>query len=392
MQLWQQRFGRRVRRSVSSAVLSTLMVTTGVFLGLTTSTAGAAPASGSPLVFGVVATQTGPQGTPEQGGAMQAYADYWNAHGGYKGHKIVVDIVDGSTTASQTTAAARQLVASDNVLAMIQNYDLQDCLNNTSYYASIPIGVVDAEVGGGCYNSSVDFPTEPPNGTVGVSVAMKYGIEQGSKSFGLMVPDIPQVNSLTTAMTAFAAKVHKPLLIKEVRIQATAADFDAVYAQMKAAHVDEIIPLVLSPSLALQEAVTQGFGPANGVRWVFPGLMGTTGPAALPGAYLLLGATPWDSTNPAIVQARKILKSKGVKLDSLAAEGYQAMGILQETLDTLKGPVTRASVLQALRHDHHVLLPLTPEYTNPPDANTNAEGGYIEKSVGGQWKLVTGYI
>ena len=356
---------------------------------------GTGAATGSPLTFGVLATNTGSSAAPEDGQALEAYVANWNAHGGYKGHRIVLNVDDTAGNLTTTTNDARALVTQNNVLAFINNYNLLDCTVNGSYYASVPVADIGVEATTSCYNSTVDFPTSNPGGTIGLSVFPKWASTVGSDHIGILAPSVAGVSTLISALGTYVKKVtHHTLVQASVPLVPTAAQLDAAFVQLKAQKVDAVIMIVLAQtgaSLAISEANTQGFGPDNGIRWMFGGA--SISPVGITGAYDELFTYPWSSSIPQVKQARKLLEAKGItEFDAASAIGYQNGALLQQTLDAVKGPVTRASILTALHGLKSVPLALTPLRIDLANPSSDLEGGVIEVSKNGKFVPASSYL
>jgi branched-chain amino acid transport system substrate-binding protein len=100
---------------IAVALLGTLAATSGAAQG-----AGAAKAK-STWVIGNIGTYSGSNSGNFLGGgqALQAWADYTNAHGGVNGHHIKVISMDDAGVASTSVNDVKQLVQSDHVLAIV---------------------------------------------------------------------------------------------------------------------------------------------------------------------------------------------------------------------------------------------------------------------------------
>ena len=354
----------------------------------------AAELTGSPLVFGVVGAPAGPEGSSSWGQAMEAYVKYWNSQGGYKGHRIELDVVNAAEDPSDAADAARQLVSVDNVLALVANFNVIDCFVNTGYYASIPIAVVNAQASSACtFDRKVDFELINPDGTINLSVLVKWAHSHGVTKFGTLNPQIPELAHETAQLSAYAKKLsHKSVVNTTVPITATAADYDGAIVQMKAQGVKAVLGLEITP-LVIQEANRQGFGPANGIKWFTLGFSSATPAATLPGVYAVSSYYPFGTNYPGIKAATKILKAGNVSpLDVTAASGYQGIIQLRSALNLVKGPVTRASLLEALGRQKNFQVPLTPLIAHPSNPVTNPEGGFVYEAKGNNWVQVSQFI
>jgi branched-chain amino acid transport system substrate-binding protein len=85
------------------------------------SSASSAGPTGSVIKFGVIGSNTGSQASScDQGATVgPAWADWMNANGGLNGHKVQVISVDDGGDPAKAQAAEKQLVDSDQVLAIV---------------------------------------------------------------------------------------------------------------------------------------------------------------------------------------------------------------------------------------------------------------------------------
>ena len=106
-----------LRRTFSVARGVNLVAAAAVLLGLCvavggTTTAGAANPSGTPLVFGVISSDTGTAGTTtDQSTTVKDWAHYVNTHGGINGHPVKVDYFDDTDSSAAAIQDAQTLVS-----------------------------------------------------------------------------------------------------------------------------------------------------------------------------------------------------------------------------------------------------------------------------------------
>ncbi|MGH3585583.1 MAG: ABC transporter substrate-binding protein, partial [Pseudonocardia sp.] len=95
--------------------------------------AGGGGASG-PIVVGSVNSISGAATFPEASQAAKAVFDKVNAEGGINGRQIDYKIVDDKGDPAAAAAAARQVVASDEAVALVGSASLLECQINAPYY------------------------------------------------------------------------------------------------------------------------------------------------------------------------------------------------------------------------------------------------------------------
>jgi branched-chain amino acid transport system substrate-binding protein len=110
-------------------------------------------ATGDPILIGNVTTSvpgidftTGPV-------MMDAYFQCVNANGGINGRPIKMLMENDNLTPPDAAAAARKLIETDKVVAMVGGFSIIDCGVNGGYYVEQGYNVIVAGVPGECFNS-----------------------------------------------------------------------------------------------------------------------------------------------------------------------------------------------------------------------------------------------
>ena len=88
----------------------------------------------SPIVVGSVNTKSGAATFPEASLAAAAVIADQNAKGGINGHKIDYKALDDKGDPATASANARELVGSDEAVAMVGSASLIECEINATYY------------------------------------------------------------------------------------------------------------------------------------------------------------------------------------------------------------------------------------------------------------------
>ena len=93
--------------------------------GASGSAPAAATVTGTPIVIGSVGTYTQGQGQFNDPGepAIEAWADWVNAHGGINGHPVKLIVKDNQGDQAQAVSMVKQLVQQDHVVAFVSNQD-----------------------------------------------------------------------------------------------------------------------------------------------------------------------------------------------------------------------------------------------------------------------------
>lgn len=82
-------------------------------------------ASGTPIVLGSVGTYSATTGNFTNAGkpAIEAWADWVNAHGGINGHPVKLIVKDNMNDEAQAVSEVQQLVQQDHVVVFVSNQD-----------------------------------------------------------------------------------------------------------------------------------------------------------------------------------------------------------------------------------------------------------------------------
>ena len=80
---------------------------------------------------------------------INAYFSCVNANGGVNGHPLKLFVELDQTNPAQITAAAKQLIQSDHVVAIDGVFDLLECTLDASYWKSLGIYEMDAGISPG---------------------------------------------------------------------------------------------------------------------------------------------------------------------------------------------------------------------------------------------------
>jgi ABC-type branched-subunit amino acid transport system substrate-binding protein len=378
-----------VRKKLTALLLATALSAVALSLG---ATAGAAkPASGTPIRFGYLNLFTGPSAVPSIPQAINAYVDDWNQRGGYKGRPIEVVFKDTGFDPGKSLAAARELSSDPDVIGIAS---MGLCTVTKPLLSTLGIPALAA--------SDPSCPQEPFMATYTAQATtlpmLQWAIDQGVEHFGVVYPAIPQLRiGFVDPLEEYLRlnpDVNADLTVAEIPLVPTGADFDGVVAKLKNAGVTALFA-ALQPqgaSLALQSANRNGFGPADGVKWIGgPTLYDPTLLTKIPemeGTYALSTAIPWEETaNKQVKKMTKVIGSEVDVKDGFAENGYQQAWLLEQSLKKLKGEVSRESLMKlwqskAFQKYQVVLNPFTVNFS---DGSTNPSGGQILLAKGGKF-------
>ncbi|GAA4477945.1 ABC transporter substrate-binding protein [Microbacterium panaciterrae] len=312
-------------------------------------------ASTDPIVVGSVNTISGPATFPEASQAAKAVFDQFNASGGLNGRKIDYKALDDKGDPATATANARELVGSDNAVAMVGSASLIECDLNKKYYEqegilSIPGIGVDT----GCFNSKNISPAN-----VGPFNDMTLTLMYGSEVLHLQDICVLLEIAGSTRPTYQAAidkwtKVtgQKPKYIDDT-VPYGASDYTpyivkARQAGCKALAVNPVEPDAIGQ---VKAANAQGW---NDVTWLYLTSVYSENFAqavdnAGAGVYVPAEFYPFTDDNAITKDWRDLMAKNKIPLTAFSQGGYLAATHFLTVLKGIKGDVTRDSVTQALK-------------------------------------------
>jgi Periplasmic binding protein len=265
-------------------------------------------------------------------------------------------------------------------------------------YASVPVAVVDQSVQDACYDPTVHFTTYRLGGTLGLSVMVKWAVDQGAKKIGFVGPNIPGFGEFVQKLQVYAESLGVVMLVKSAPAVPTAADIDQALVSFKEEGIDTLIPQ-FQPDfmpLVLTSAEAVGLGPKD-----IPRFLGATADAsatnltfrdAQDNAYGVSFTQNFEDDTPAIRKAKNVLESvdlEGPLAVGVALKAYNSIALLEQALKRVKGQITRASLIKALGTMRNVKVPLTPGRYDLTDPANNPEAGEAYQIVDGKYVLTT---
>jgi branched-chain amino acid transport system substrate-binding protein len=241
---------------------------TGSSAGSSTAAAGApkSTVSGTPIVVGSICTCTSPTTQGSLGPSdkiIKAWASYTNAKGGLNGHPVKVITEDDGGDPAKSLAAAKKLVETDKVMAIVGEQSLQDgAWQKYVEGKGVPVvGGIPLEVP---MFTSADFY---PSGA-GIPMFL-YGVvdtaaKAGKKKLGLYYcAESPVCASLLPILTAMGKL--KGVDVVGAKLSSTAPSYAAPCLSFKGKGVDALfigLSSTLNPTI-IKACTQQGFKPLN---------------------------------------------------------------------------------------------------------------------------------
>jgi ABC-type branched-subunit amino acid transport system substrate-binding protein len=363
----------------------------------------ASSGSSGPIEVGSWSPLSGPiapSGTQTAAGAKAAF-DEINAAGGINGHKINYTTMDNAYDPQQTIQAARKLVGSKKVVAIVG-------ANGTApTAASFPFVLEQSKVPiMFTYGGASAWYSPPKAGLFGsqtpyedqARTLAQWAVDSGAKNI-VVVHDDPAafVNVADTVVSA--AKAADPAVqTTKVPVKLGSTDYSPVVAQVKTKSPDAVVLIVPVPEAAayLKQAKLQGVTatPYGYAPIADPGLLKLAGDAAEGVRTLSLTKLPTDTSDPAVAAYVAALKKYAPDQTPsfYSIYTYAAAKAFAKILEGISGDITPESIAKAAESgtpiDTGLLPPLT--FSSSQHLGTNqvirlvvkggafsAEGGFM---------------
>jgi branched-chain amino acid transport system substrate-binding protein len=288
--------------------------------GASGSAPAAATVTGTPIVIGSVGTYTQGQGQFNDPGepAIEAWADWVNAHGGINGHPVKLIVKDNQGDQAQAVSLVKQLVQQDHVVAFVSNQDGSLNAGYASYLDQQKIPVL----GGSVFTLQpwVSDPMFYPEGLTAIQDMASLALT--SRTLG-----ITKVGSLAcseasqcAAANTLAKAIFGQAGISDVYgglVSSTATDYTASCLTAEQKGVKALILLVPTASegqVIAGDCQRQNYTPS----YIIPGEAigaGYLASAAFNNAFTSAPTLPWFSTAPAISDFHQALKEYAPSLN-----------------------------------------------------------------------------
>lgn len=350
-----------------------------------TSTASAA-AAGAPIDVASLASLTGAASFAGWQLGAKAYFDYVNAHGGINGHKVDFTILDDAGSPTQVALLARKEVDA-GVVAFAGSISLDDCAVNGKYYDQQ--GIVSIDVGSDptCFdNPNIDPVNSGP--ATDPELQMIFAAQDLHYTKICMISDaVPGEDPQFQAAVTGFEQVTGLTIDKWIKDWPLTASYAPAVTQLESAGCQAVaLPFEASGAVPLlADAKSDGI---TNITWISglalyeQSFLSSAGSSAN-GMYLGLEFAPPGA--PGTAEMTAAFKADNIALSEPEESSYTAAYVLGTVLATIKGPITRASVLAAFRAMKPLSVPTmgTPFTFGTATAHHPNQGAYIVKIVNG---------
>lgn len=306
-----------------------------------------------PIVVGAVSSLSGPGASEASVLAAKAYFDTINAAGGIQGRRIDYVVLDDQMTPAGAKKAATTLIGDARVVALAGSSSVLECGVNQAAYAQAGLfSLPGAGVDPACFSSSHIAPMNagPYVSTAnaltfahrilkrkelcvvspalpGMTEAFEQIVTDWAKRFGVARP----------ALDIYQLEDPLPAIVERVsarRCQAvvyTGPEYPALAWIQATRTTMADVPLVLLTASYTSQTARQ------------------LSAASVDGIYAMAEFDPWSSSSLQIMDWRRLLIARQIDPSSLSQGGYIAARALVQVLAAMQGPITRASVAEALQ-------------------------------------------
>lgn len=308
----------------------------------------------APIKLGSVNTISGPATFPEASEAAAAVFERVNADGGINGRMIEYKVTDDKADPATATASARELVGSDEVVALVGSASLLDCEINGAYYEQEGVRSIQGTgVDPGCFGSPNIAPVNigPFNDS---TLTMLYGSEElGLESLCVFTSVIGSTGPAYQAAIDRWSEItgKKPTLVDDT-VPYGGADYTPYVVKAREAGCDAIVSNAVEPDAIgqIKAANQQGW---DDVTFLFLTSVYSESFAAAvdnsgAGVYVPAEFFPFTEDNEINADWRALMEENGISLTSFSQGGYLAATFMVEVLQSIEGDITRESVNEAL--------------------------------------------
>lgn len=364
----------------------------------------AAAAKGS-IKVAAISSVTGPSSYAGWQLGAKVYFDEVNRQGGINGHKIDFKIFDDAGNPTNDTQIAHEEVDA-GVVGFAGGVSADDCPVNGAYYDKVGIAVINVGNDPTCYtNPDIDPVNSGPQ--TDAELQMVYAAEKlhFKKICALTIALPGGTASEQAAIDGFEKITGLKILDWVKNFPLTANPAPAV---LNLEHAGcQAVTLSVLPAQGLpimKDAAAQGI---HNITWLSglglydPAFLKSAGSAA-DGMYIGLEFAPATSSQPAVKQMVAAFKADKVAFSGEEESSYVAAWIFGHVLSTIKGSITRATVLHAFKTLKPLDVPFmgtpftfgsaTKHRTNEASFWTRIEKGAFNPVKPASWYVLPGFV
>ena len=304
-----------------------------------------------------MSTLTGGVSTGEGSATAKAYFECVNANGGINGHPIQYTVVDDGLNPAKAAQSATSLVNDTKVVGIVGGSYLECAVAGPIYQKAHVFEVEGVGATAQCLTNP-NIVTTSMGSPLSASAMIDAATAEGAKKIALLVPNTPGLGDAVQAASEATAKQDGATIVKTTQYQPGVQDATSLVLSAASANPDAIaITAIKSDLVTLLNAAAQQ-GLKNRIKFIaINQIYGAGVPSQLGSAWdggRLKVQHQWapigaDTPDVKLWKAVVAKYAPGAPLDELSEGMFLAAKIFADTLAKIHGPITRASVGQALQ-------------------------------------------
>ncbi|GAA4225595.1 ABC transporter substrate-binding protein [Actinomadura meridiana] len=373
----------------------TISIAAAAAIGLSLAGAGCSSSDDSkgPIKVGAINGVTGLFQTPEVPKAVKAVFDEVNAAGGINGRKLELISKDDAMDPARSGQAARELIKSENVVALAGSSSAVDCaVNRATYSKEKVVSVPAVGVDPSCFTSPNIAPVNP--GPFTLTTAMLYYASETLKrdKVCLAYTILPgSGGGIDKAIKDWSDLTGKSLTLKNVAVGQ--GDPTRYLVQLKNAGC-QAVAYNATVGPWFQQAKVQKM---QNIDFILAANSYTDANAkVIPADMNVYAGTEWqpytDPSLPGNDRWSKIADKNGIQKTAFSQGAVMSADIFVQVLKTIKGDITRESVTKAFKTMQPINYPMvgTPYVFGPDKEHNPIKGSQFVKATNGGWKVLPG--
>lgn len=352
--------------------------------------------SKDPIVVGSVNTKSGKATFPEAAEAAKAYFDKVNADGGIKGRKIKYTSQDDKGDPKTAQSAARQIVGSDEAVAMVGGASLIECEANSKYYEQEDIySMPGIGVDPNCFDTPNIATTNvgPFNDLI---LSLMYGAEKlHLKNICVLLEIAGNTRpAYEKSLKKWSKVTGKKIHYIDDSVPYGGKDYTSYIVKAKNKGCDAVAGNPVEPDAIgwLKAAHAQNW---NDVTWLlltseYSRHFAKAVDHAGKGVYVPAEFYPYTEKSKVNKDWSDLMKKKNIDLTAFSQGGFLAAKNFVKVLKGMDGDIDRDSVRKALQHMKPSKDPMlgTPYHFGKSKTHNKQTAGWPIKLQSGsnQWK------
>ena len=316
---------------------------------------------------------------PEVAASINAHLDVLNAAGGIGGHPVKLVMCYDHDDPNTARTCANQAVSDPKIVATVDVYSENDnVIDPIMEDAGMPQIGIDPQ-GPADTNCDVCFAFDGGGYSDTIGIAVLLHVYDHVNKIDLEIPPVPDAQATLGVVKDVFLKLYPTASVHEQFVSFTVADYAPYVAATEGYQGTALYTGGSQQAAWLKEASSLGIHMDYGIigSGLSPQSISQIG-ALLNGAVVSSDTAPPDSNVPgaALYRSEVAKYAPGTAIDQNGLYGWMSAKFFGDTATTIKGSITRASLLAALRNvnDYTGFEGLIPPYTTTKPFNCGGCG------------------